>query len=223
MSTKPVDAGPGPGAASDRGVSPAPEAVEIPAAERARLFGLARLAVSTAVRREPLDALREALAGAPLPTRPGAAFVTLTEGGELRGCMGCLEEAQPAWRNVLDAARLAALGDPRFEPVAPRELARVHIEVSVLGPMTPLPDPAGFRPGMDGIVVEQRGRRALLLPEVADMLDPVPSAMLDAVCRKAGLAPDAWQDPRTALAVFRTCRFGGPADPYDGAHAEEGG
>jgi AMMECR1 domain-containing protein len=77
--------------------------------------------------------------------------------------------------------------------------------------MVALPDPAAFRPGVDGIVIGRDGRRGLLLPEVAVMLEPGPTAMLDAVCRKAGLPRDAWRDPRSALWVFRTCRFGGPA------------
>ena len=191
--------------------SGAPAPVELPPADRARLLELAWLAVGVAVGARPEADLRAALRDGQLPDRRGGAFVTLTEDGDLRGCMGTLDEEAKVWRSVIDAARLATLGDPRFRPVRPEELARIHLEVSILGPMTRLADPAAFRPGTDGIVVRRHGRRGLLLPNVADMLDPGPTSMLDACCRKAGLATDAWLDPQTELWVFRTCRFGGPA------------
>jgi AmmeMemoRadiSam system protein A len=185
--------------------------VDLAPGDRARLLELARVAVGVAAGARPAADLEEALAAGPLPARPGGAFVTLTEDDELRGCMGTLDEDAPAWRSVLHAAGSAVLADPRFPAVAPRELPRIHLEVSVLGPMTRLPDPAVFRSGVDGIVVRRDGRQALLLPEVAGMLEPGPTSMLDAVCRKAGLPRDAWRDPRSTLWVFRTCRFGGAA------------
>ena len=188
-----------------------PAPVEVGVEDRGRLLELARLAVSVAVGARPAGELRAALEAGDLPGGRGGAFVTLTEAGELRGCMGTLDPASPAWQSVANAARSAALGDPRFPALRPAELPLVHLEVSVLGPMAPLPHPEAFRPGVDGLVVARDGRRALLLPEVADMLEPGPTAMFDACCHKAGLARDAWRDPRTALWVFRTCRFGGPA------------
>jgi AmmeMemoRadiSam system protein A len=193
--------------APDRG----PAAVELSDAECARLLALARLGVAVAVHARTSEELYALLEAGPLPDRPAGAFVTLTEDGELRGCMGTLDDGQPIWSSVLEAARMAALGDPRFPAVGGAELPRIHLDVSVLGPMEPLAEPAAFRPGIDGLVVGRGGRRGLLLPEVAAMLEPRHDAMLDAVCRKAGLPADAWRDPRTDLLVFRTCRFGGPA------------
>jgi AMMECR1 domain-containing protein len=35
--------------------------------------------------------------------------------------------------------------------------------------------------------------------------------MLNAVCEKAGLRPDAWRDPGTRLSVFEVQRASGPA------------
>lgn len=189
----------------------APSPVELADDERRRLLDLAVVAVGVAVGVRPEADLRAATEAGELPSLPAGAFVTLTEGGELRGCMGTLHDTQPAWASVLRAARLAARSDPRFAAVSPDELGRIHLEVSVLGPMAPLADPTAFRPGIDGIVIERGGRRGLLLPEVAGMLPPGHDAMLAAVCRKAGLPTDAWRDPRTTLLVFRTCRFGGPA------------
>ena len=137
---------------------------------------------------------------------PGAAFVTLTEHGSLRGCIGSLVADKPLGLAVASAGASAAVRDPRFLPVTEGELPAIHIDVSVLGPAVPLRDPMAFRPGIDGIIVARDGRRALLLPEVATDLGWGAREMLDAVCEKAGLEGHAWHDPRTRLSVFRTVR-----------------
>ena len=137
--------------------------------------------------------------------------MTLTQYGELRGCMGNLDADSQAWESVVDAAQWAAQGDPRFPGVRQWELETLEINVSILGPMVGLEDPRAFRPGLDGIVVRRDGRRGLLLPEVAESVGFGPTQMLDACCRKAGLRPGAWREPGTELWVFRTHRFGGPA------------
>jgi AmmeMemoRadiSam system protein A len=191
--------------------STGPAAVHLAEQDQARLLALARTAVAVAVHARPAEELETLLKAGILPDMPAGAFVTLTEDEQLRGCMGRLDDGTAAWVSVLAAARLAALGDPRFPALADTELPRIHLEVSVLGPMEPLRDPARFRPGVDGLLVTRGQRRGLLLPEVAAMLEPRHDAMLEAVCRKAGLPADAWRDPRTELLVFRTCRFGGPA------------
>lgn len=188
-----------------------PAAVQLSDDDQARLLELARMAVAVAVRAQPAEALEALLEAGSRPGLQAGAFVTLTEDSDLRGCMGRLDDGTAVWISVLAAARLAALGDPRFPALVDTELPRVHLEVSVLGPMEPLRDPAMFRPGVDGLLVSRGERRGLLLPEVAGMLEPRHDAMLDAVCRKAGLSAGAWRDPRTELLVFRTCRFGGPA------------
>ena len=147
---------------------------------------------------------------------PGAAFVTLTEHGSLRGCIGSLVADQPLGRAVASAGASAAVRDPRFMPVTARELPAIHIDVSVLGPAVPLADPTAFRPGIDGIIVARDGRRALLLPEVATDLGWGAREMLDAVCEKAGLEGHAWHDPRTRLSVFRTVRVSEAEAPTGG-------
>ncbi len=190
-----------------------PPPVDIPAEEQARLLDLARVAVAVATGAEPGPALQVALDAGPVPERRAAAFVTLTELGRLRGCMGNLDADELASANVVDAARWAARGDPRFPGVEPGELAAIEIDVSVLGPLVPLEDAQAFRPGTDGIVVARGGRRGLLLPEVADTVGHGPTQMLEACCKKAGLRPGAWSETGTELWVFRTLRFGGPAAP----------
>jgi len=173
------------------------------------LLDLARAAVLAAVDGRP--------APAPDPDahpemgEPSDAFVTLTAGDNLRGCMGTLGAEMPVGEAVVRAAGLAATRDPRFPPVAARELAGLRIEVSVLGPARPLVDPAAFVPGRDGIVVEAHGRRALLLPQVATEMGWGATEMLNAVCEKAGLHAEAWRQRGTQLEVFEVERASGPA------------
>jgi AmmeMemoRadiSam system protein A len=184
--------------------------------ERAELLDLARWALACAVQGAPdlaLAAARtvgEAIGG---QERTGAAFVTLREGGELRGCIGLLDASSPLRRSVALAAVGAALHDWRFRPVSEIELPAIEIEVSVLGPMAVLDDPLDFVLGEEGLLVSRGASRGLLLPDVATAHRFDRVAMLEATCRKAGLAPDAWCLPGTRVEAFRTVRFDGPALP----------
>lgn len=193
-----------------REVSGLPGPVAVDEGARDQLLALARTAVGVASRALPADELDAAMHEASATDLRASAFVTLTEDGELRGCMGILDPDRPVHDSVAEAAACAARTDPRFRPVAPAELSGLHLDVSILGPMVRLADPLGWRLGVDGIVVQLRGRRGLLLPEVAEDngLDRV--AMLDIATRKAGLPPGAWRDPEARVSAFRTDRFGGP-------------
>ena len=61
--------------------------------------------------------------------REYGAFVTLTEGGELRGCIGYTSPIKPLYMTVRDTATLAALRDPRFPPVSASELPKLAYEI----------------------------------------------------------------------------------------------
>jgi AmmeMemoRadiSam system protein A len=174
--------------------------------DQRQLLGLARQAIEAAVRHAPLALATDTYS--PVLSEPAAAFVTIHEHGELRGCIGLMRFEVPLWQNVRDAARAAALDDPRFLPVDESELPALELEVSVLDPPVELPDPAGFVAGRHGIVVEQGMRRGLLLPQVATEMGWDESEMLEAVCRKASLPPGAWRDASTKLFVFESTCFG---------------
>lgn len=195
-----------------------PKPVALPEDDRRRLLDLARTAVAVAARALPPDALHRATREAGGLDRSAAAFVTLTRAGALRGCMGILDPTRPVAESVVEAAACATRTDPRFPSVQPAELASLELEVSILGPLHRVKDPLTFRLGIDGIVVERHGRRGLLLPEVAPMVNDERVEMLDIACRKAGLPSGAWREPDTAVYAFRTDRFGGPAvlGPADG-------
>jgi AmmeMemoRadiSam system protein A len=174
-----------------------------------RLLDLARAAVLAAVEGRPAP-VPDARAQ-PALAAPADAFVTLTvDDDDLRGCMGTLGAEMPLGEAVVRAAGMAATRDPRFPPVAAPELPGISIEVSVLSRPRPLANPGDFVPGRDGIVVEARGRRALLLPQVATEMRWGTTEMLDAVCAKAGLHADAWRERATRLEVFEVERASGP-------------
>lgn len=137
---------------------------------------------------------------------PGATFVTLTERGRLRGCIGTLE----AWRPLIDDLRAnavaAAFRDSRFAPLTAAELPGIRVEVSLLGASRPLDfrDEADalaqLRPGQDGVILSHDGRRATFLPQVWDEL-PEPREFLAQLKRKAGLPATYWSE-RIALSRY---------------------
>ena len=135
----------------------------------------------------------------PALDRPGATFVTLRHEGALRGCVGTLQARQPLHEDVRTHAAAAAFDDPRFPPLAAEEFAQLQIEVSVLGEAEPLAASsetearATLRRGIDGVILEWRGRRATFLPQVWEQL-PQAGAFLNALKLKAGLPPDFWAE-----------------------------
>jgi AmmeMemoRadiSam system protein A len=187
----------------------APAAPELDADATAALLRLAREAVVAAIRRQPPPSV-DPTALPPVLLSPAAAFVTLHERGELRGCMGHLEFDRPLWRNVLIAGTIVPHEDPRFMPVAEPELPEIRLEVSVLAPPVELPGPEAFDARSQGIIVERSGRRALLLPQVAEEYGWDEATTLDAVCRKAGLPGDAWHRAGTRLFGFRAVHVAEP-------------
>lgn len=127
-----------------------------------------------------------------LAERRGA-FVSLHAGGELRGCIGHVEQDEPLGSVVCRCAILACSEDPRFRAVTSREVAELEIELSVLGTLVAVSDPATIHVGRDGLVVERAGCRGLLLPQVAVEWKWDRETFLAQTCRKAGLPVDAWK------------------------------
>ncbi|HYM83510.1 MAG TPA: AmmeMemoRadiSam system protein A [Candidatus Dormibacteraeota bacterium] len=134
------------------------------------------------------------------PLRLGA-FVTLTIGGELRGCMGRLDFDRWLADNVVAAAWSVA-SDPRFPPLRGEELPLVRVEVSAITAPVPIRSADAFDVRRHGIVVERGWRRALLLPQVARERGWDARRTLRAVCEKAGMGPDDWRLQDVRLSVF---------------------
>lgn len=134
---------------------------------------------------------------------PGAAFVTLRNAGELRGCIGHIFAAKPLLQSVAENAYEACL-DPRFRdnPVTTAEVSDLRIEVSVLTPMRRLLDPREVRVGVDGLLIVRGENVGVLLPQVPVEEGWNRDEFLAGACLKAGLPPDAWRDPETELYRF---------------------
>ncbi len=167
--------------------------------DRERLMEVARESVRRAVLREPPLELEEE---SPALSRPGAAFVTLRREGRLRGCIGAVVAREPLGRAVANAAAAAALRDPRFSPLSRDELAGLDCHISVLTPFRLLSRPKQFEIGRHGLLLERGFRRGLLLPQVAVEQSWDRETFLRQTCLKAGLEPDAWEDPETVVYTF---------------------
>ncbi|HEX9192048.1 MAG TPA: AmmeMemoRadiSam system protein A [Candidatus Deferrimicrobiaceae bacterium] len=167
-------------------------AAYLDAAGRKALLGIARRALEGYVREGNVP--REAPVGK--LAAPGAAFVTLTKRGRLRGCIGYTEPVAPLCRVVQECAVAAATEDPRFPPVSPEELAELHVEISVLTPLFPI-RPEEVEVGRHGLLVSQGRMRGLLLPQVPVEQGWDRETFLDQTCGKAGLPPSAWRHGAT--------------------------
>jgi hypothetical protein len=157
-----------------------------------------------------INIARGAIAGAlgearaPLPqemwlAEPGATFVTLTQCGELRGCIGSLEAHRPLAEDVHHNALAAAFRDPRFAPLARHELEQTQCEISLLSAAEAMAfrDEADalaqLRPGVDGVILQYSHYRSTFLPQVWEQL-PQPRDFMAQLKRKAGLPDDFWVD-----------------------------
>ncbi len=171
---------------------------------RAAIIAAVGAAQDTWPRRTPPDPPEpddDALAGLPAWARAvGASFVTLTQDGRLRGCVGSIEAHRPLLLDVRENAVSAATRDPRFPPVSADEVPGLALHVAVLTPPEPL-DVGGFdeayralQPGVDGVVALIAGRyRATFLPRVWDDL-PDPAEFLRHLWIKAGFTPGVWYE-----------------------------
>jgi uncharacterized protein len=179
--------------------------------EKQYLLQLARQSLERGVRGESLpeidvdtlpDRLRE----------NGASFVTLTQHGNLRGCIGALEPYQSLAEDVREHAVAAALDDYRFRPVQPEELPDIKIEVSRLTIPVPLeyscPEDITnrLRPGVDGVILRDGARRATFLPQVWEKIEDV-DLFLSQLCMKMGVPPYTWRNKKLSVEIYQVEEF----------------
>ncbi|MCX6085130.1 MAG: AmmeMemoRadiSam system protein A [Caldiserica bacterium] len=132
-------------------------------------------------------------------------FVTLTEHGDLRGCIGTIMPVSPLVQAVSSNALSAAFGDPRFEPVEEVEFADLCIEVSLLSVPAVLAfvslEDLETRLGAThpGVILQRGIHQATFLPQVWEQLPNV-HGFLEALCHKAGLSTASLSQP--GLSVF---------------------
>lgn len=164
--------------------------------EATELLAIARASLWQAVR-EGSAAWVDLSHVAPRLQENGASFVTLTEHGELRGCIGTLEAFRPLAEDVAANALASALRDPRFPPVTPRELPDIKIEISVLSAPVDFPvrDEQDLlqklQPGVHGLIIRDGPHRATFLPAVWEQL-PDAHDFVAHLKRKAGMSLQHW-------------------------------
>jgi len=179
--------------------------------DREVLLRLARASVASAVGGGP--AVRAPKAKGVLAERRGC-FVTLTRGGQLRGCIGTFHPDRPLGEQIIDMAASAA-HDPRFthDPITADEVDQLTVQVSVLSDLEPIDDPLDIELGVHGIYVISGGSGGCFLPEVAAEAGWTKEEFLSHCCAgKGGMSPDAWRDGSAKVYTFTSEKFSDPAD-----------
>ena len=132
---------------------------------------------------------------------PGAVFATLLSEGDLRGCIGRLEETEPLWKCVKEMVVAAATRDHRFSPLKKGE--PFTIELSILSPPF-LITPEEIKIGTHGLVAELKKNRGVLLPHVATKNNWTPVQFLHHTILKAALPLTVVDNPEFILRAFTT-------------------
>lgn len=165
------------------------------------LLQIARAAISCA-----LNVPKKTDETAPWLAEHGACFVTLTQHGALRGCIGSLEAHRPLLDDVRSNAVSAALHDPRFIPLSAAELDLTKVEISLLSPPQVMvfrneaDALAQLRPNVDGVIFQYGRYRSTFLPQVWEQL-PQPQQFIAHLKQKAGLPADFWS-PEVKLSRY---------------------
>lgn len=174
--------------------------------EKDELIAVARKSVERAVQErkayEPDAPAEERL------NEERGAFVTLTESGALRGCVGFTSAMEPLYLTVRDTAVYAALHDPRFHPVTASELALLKYEISVLSPLRRVLDIHEINVGEHGLLIRNGDHEGLLLPQVPLEQHWGREEFLEQTCLKAGLPTGCWKDEDTDIFRFTAFVFG---------------
>ncbi len=175
-----------------------PDKSELQPEDKALLLEIAHKSIAAAVhdapRPKPEDVAQDL--GLKIPTRlreKRGAFVTLTLGGQLRGCIGYIEGFKALVDTINDNGRSAAIHDNRFRPVSRNELGQLEIEISALTPLREVSGPEEIEIGRHGILLSCGRNQAVFLPQVAVEQGWDLNTTLTQLALKAGLAPLAWQ------------------------------
>jgi AmmeMemoRadiSam system protein A len=132
--------------------------------------------------------------GGQLSERVGA-FVSVYVNKKLRGCIGTFSETAPLHENVRQMAIQAATEDHRFKPLQPKDIDRLHVEISVLSKRWRINGPEEIEIGKHGIYLINGFRRATLLPQVAVTHKLSPVEFLECCAEnKLGLSKDSWKE-----------------------------
>jgi len=135
-----------------------------------------------------------------------AAFVTLKQNHDLRGCIGSLVADKPLIDQIIYQAVNASFFDDRFQPLSEYEISSIDIEISILSNPKPINHFNEIRIGTDGIILMKNNKSALFLPEVATEQEWDLETTLINLCQKAGLNDYDWME-NSRLETFQSFKF----------------
>lgn len=133
----------------------------------------------------------------PFLEQEGAAFVTLTNNHQLRGCIGSVVAYRTLLEDIIHNALSAAFRDPRFTPLSQNELDELTLEVSLLSEPKPIEYTdyddllTKVVPKVDGLILKHGSFQGTFLPQVWEQL-PTPKQFLDHLSVKAGANPSIY-------------------------------
>ncbi|MGI9344007.1 MAG: AmmeMemoRadiSam system protein A [Gammaproteobacteria bacterium] len=172
--------------------------IELAAGDKNQLLRIARQSIDHGfAERQPIQLDVTTITGS-LALDLGV-FVTITQRGALRGCVGSLEPRHPLAQGVAVAAFNAAFHDRRFPALSRPEAELVRIEISVLSALESIPMRSNqelldnLTPHVDGLLIEDDDVRATFLPKVWDKLAD-PASFVAQLKEKAGLDTNHWSE-----------------------------
>lgn len=134
-------------------------------------------------------------------------FVTLTNKGDLRGCVGCIEPVESLIVGIRDNIIVAAR-DSRFEPIERGELQDINIEISILSELEKTMFDE-IEVG-DGVIIKEGANSATYLPQVwsdfAKEASPKEEFFMS-LSQKAGLDRNAYLDKGMEFYKYSVVRF----------------
>ncbi len=178
--------------------------MSLTAGEKEALLQLARSSLRAGVQQQPLPTPETAgKAAGRFWQESGGAFVTLTKGKMLRGCIGLIESTGPLADTIIHMAVAAGIEDSRFPTVRVEEVEDIAIEISILTPLQPVANIQEIRLGQDGVLIRRGPQSGVFLPQVARETGWDLEHFLNELCtHKAGLPTRAWEDSSTELYRF---------------------
>jgi AmmeMemoRadiSam system protein A len=162
--------------------------------DKAMLLQIARQTIREYIKNRKEPEIDEKMLSSNLKT-PAGAFVTLTENGQLRGCIGSFQATESLYSIVRSMAVESSTRDPRFDPVKPSEVDRLKIEISVLTPMKKIKSINEIELGKHGIYIKKGNRSGTFLPQVATDTHWTKDEFLGHCAQdKAFIGWDGWKD-----------------------------
>ncbi len=172
---------------------------------------IAKQAIKDELNYENSINIEQILKNSPKLKEHGASFITLTQNGKLRGCIGSLEAKQPLIDDIISNAKNAAFRDPRFPKLTQEELQTIGIEVSILTKPKPLEYSSiedlkkKIRPNIDGVILKLKSNQATFLPQVWEEL-PEFESFFGHLMHKAGLPMSSLKD-RPEISIYQVEKY----------------